>query len=50
MICSRNGLRHHDGPSVAAALVDICSKWGVPEFVRCDNDTEFGESLDIGVV
>ena len=38
-------LRHHDGPSVTAALVDICSKRGAPEFVRCDNGTELMNHL-----
>ena len=33
-------LRRHDGASVAAALVDVCSKWGAPEVVRCDNGSE----------
>ncbi|XP_065195680.1 uncharacterized protein LOC135827084 [Sycon ciliatum] len=34
-------LVRHDGPSVAAAFVDVCSRWGAPAVVRCNNGTEF---------
>ena len=34
-------LRCHDGKSVAAALVDVCSRWGPPEVIRSDNGSEF---------
>ena len=34
-------LRHHDGASVAQAVVSVCCRWGPPRVIRCDNGTEF---------
>ena len=34
-------LARHDGVSVAEALVGICTRFGPPSVIRCDNGTEF---------
>lgn len=34
-------LMRHDGASVSAALIELCTRWGPPRVVRCDNGTEF---------
>ena len=31
----------HDGPSVAEAMVSICTHFGPPKVIRCDNGREF---------
>ena len=33
-------LHSHNAANVAAALVNVCARWGPPEVVRCDNGTE----------
>ena len=38
-------LQRHDGSSVAAAFIDICTRWGPPRIIRCDNGTEFVNSI-----
>ncbi|XP_065195812.1 uncharacterized protein LOC135827211 [Sycon ciliatum] len=34
-------LCQHDAASVAEAFVGLCTRWGPPRVVRCDNGTEF---------
>ena len=38
-------LRRHDGASVAAAIVELCCRWGSPRVVRMDNGTEFSNAV-----
>ena len=38
-------LRNHDPNSVAHALIGICSRFGSPSVVRCDNSSEFRNHL-----
>ena len=34
-------LPRHDGASVASAFIELCTRWGPPRVVRCDNGSEF---------
>ena len=34
-------LRRVDGPCVGQAFAGICSRWGPPRVLRCDNGKEF---------
>jgi len=38
-------LRRHDASSVADAFVEMCTRWGPPRVIRCDNGTEFCNSI-----
>ena len=42
-------LRNHDAKSVAEAFVQVCTKWGPPAVIRCDNSTEFTEFVSATV-
>ena len=38
-------LPRHDAASVARAFVSVCTHWGPPQIVRCDNGTEFVNAI-----
>ena len=38
-------LRKHDGQSVVSAFTTMCQRWGAPDVIRCDNGTEFQNSI-----
>ena len=38
-------LRHHNARSVAAAFLSVCTRWGPPDVIRCDNGKEFVNAI-----
>ena len=38
-------LKSHNAKSVAAAMVEVCARWGPPEVIRSDNGTEFVNAM-----